>query len=73
MGLFSLEQNPIDAIPDLSENQVLFLPEVDGDEATDHRRPGYISACFKSSGYSKSEEHPGNFYVRNEFRLRDIR
>ena len=26
-GLFSLEQNPIDAIPDLSENQVIVFTE----------------------------------------------
>jgi Cu(I)/Ag(I) efflux system membrane protein CusA/SilA len=43
LGIYNIQRNPVDAIPDLSENQVIVFYRVDGAEPTDHGRPGYLS------------------------------
>lgn len=71
-GVFAVKTTAVDAIPDLSENQVIIFTEWMG------RGPQIIEdqityAGEQPAGYSEGEEHPGEQHVRDELRVRDIR
>ena len=68
-GIFSIQKNPIDAIPDLSENQVIVFTEWMG------RSPQIIEdqvtypLVSNLQGIPKSKKYPWHFYVWDEFRV----
>ena len=53
-GIYSVQQNPIDAIPDLSENQVIVFTEWMGRSPQVIEAPGNLSFGVQSSGHSES-------------------
>jgi Cu(I)/Ag(I) efflux system membrane protein CusA/SilA len=53
-GIYSVQQNPIDAIPDLSENQVIFY-RMDGKKSAGHRRSSNLSTGFQLTGNPKNQ------------------
>ena len=53
-GIYSIQKNPIDAIPDLSENQVIVFTEWMGRSPQVMGRPGNLSAGEQFAGYSKN-------------------
>jgi Cu(I)/Ag(I) efflux system membrane protein CusA/SilA len=67
-GIYSVQQNPIDAIPDLSENQVIVLQN-GWEEAAGHRRSSNLSTGFQLTGNPKNQKHSCFIDVWDEFCL----
>jgi hypothetical protein len=63
-GIWSIYRTPVDAIPDLSENQVIVFADWPGAQPAGSRRPGYLSAVGKFAGVGGSEGRPRELDVR---------
>ena len=66
-GFFAVEKNPIDAIPDLSENQVIVFTEWMGRSPQTIEDQVTYPLVSNLTGDSEGEKHPGYFHVRDEF------
>jgi Cu/Ag efflux pump CusA len=69
-GVWSVMTTPVDAIPDLSENQVIVYTEWMGRNPQIMEDQITYPLSFQFAGHSKCKSHSGRIHVRHEFHLR---
>ncbi len=72
-GVWSVRTTPLDAIPDLSDTQVIIRTTFAGPGAADRRGPGHVSADDDDAVGPGREGGARLFVLRRFVRLRDLR
>ena len=72
-GLYALVHLPLDAIPDLSDTQVIVYTEYPGQAPQVDRGPGHLSADDRHADRAEVQGGAGLLVLRRVLRLRDLR
>ena len=72
-GVWSLLRTPLDALPDLSDVQVIIRTTYPGPGAADRREPGHLSADHDHAVGAGREDGARLFVLRRFVRLRAVR
>jgi hypothetical protein len=71
-GLYAMTRIPLDAIPDLSDTQVIVYTEYQGQAAASYRGSGHLSSRERHAQCAALASGPWIFFLRRLVRVRHL-